>query len=72
MESSFTFLRAVRAAGKLESGFGLVGLQPAEETPDVRVQQPSAKQALSNETGFLQYASRTDVLDIAHRTDAKH
>src|SRR5215831_11514439 len=36
------------------------------------MQQPSAQQALSNETGFLQYASRADVLDIAHRADAEH
>src|SRR5215471_14944689 len=39
---------------------------------DVRVHQPSVQYALSHESGFFQYTGRTDILDIAHRTDAEH
>jgi len=63
-----------RAVGSTRwpSTYAGVAIAVSRFVADIRVQQPSAKQALSNETGFLQYASRTDVLDIAHRTDAKH
>src|SRR5215471_17401083 len=39
---------------------------------DVRVQQPSTQQALSNETRFFQHAGRTDILDIADRANAEY
>jgi len=39
---------------------------------DIRMQQPSTQQALSNETGSFQHAGRTDILDIAHRANAEY
>lgn len=49
-----------------------VAIAVARLVADVRVYQPSAQQALSNEPRFFQHAGRTDILDIAHRANAEY
>ena len=49
-----------------------VAIAAARLVADIRVHQPSVQYAFSHKTGFFQYTGRTDVLDIAHRTDTEH
>jgi hypothetical protein len=57
---------------RISSTHAGVAIAVARLVADVRVQQPSTQQALPYETGFLQHAGRTDVLEITHRGDAEH
>jgi len=61
-----------QASGQRASTHAGVAIAITRLVADIRMQQPSTQQALSNETGSFQHAGRTDILDIAHRANAEY